>query len=87
MKSPELAGIRARIFVSAGCRLDFRGRFGAFVSALQNRVSPRQRPVVGGDLVLSLPVVIDPKRISTAGRIILDKEGCTRRHTSRALTH
>ena len=33
-------------FVSAGCRLDFRGRFGTFVSALQNRVSPRQRPVL-----------------------------------------
>jgi hypothetical protein len=31
--------------VSASCRLDFRGRFGAFVSAPQNRVSRQRRPV------------------------------------------
>jgi hypothetical protein len=45
-ENPRIGGDSCAHFVSAGCRLDFRGRFGAFVSALQNRVSPRQRPVL-----------------------------------------
>ena len=45
-EKPRFGGDSCAHFVSAGCRLDFRGRFGAFVSALQNRVSPRQRPVL-----------------------------------------
>jgi hypothetical protein len=33
-------------FVSAICQLDFHGPFEAFVSASQNRVSRRRRPVL-----------------------------------------
>jgi hypothetical protein len=43
-ENPRIGRDSCAHFVSAGCRLDFRGRFGAFVSALQNHVSPRRRP-------------------------------------------
>jgi hypothetical protein len=45
-EKPQIGGDRARVLSLQGCRLDFRGRFYAFVSALQNPVSPRQRPVL-----------------------------------------
>ena len=45
-EKPRIGGDSCAHFVSAVCRLNFRGGFGAFVSALQNRVSPRQRPVL-----------------------------------------
>jgi hypothetical protein len=45
-KSPEPAGIRAPISLSAICLLDFQGLFGAFVSASQNRVSRQWEPVL-----------------------------------------
>jgi hypothetical protein len=54
-EKPRIGGDSCAHFVSAGCRLDFRGRFGAFVSALQNRVSARQRPMRFTDSMSTVP--------------------------------
>jgi hypothetical protein len=46
LNSPRTSGDSCTRFVSASCRLDIRDRFGSFVSAHQNSVSPRRRPVL-----------------------------------------